>query len=224
VGDWQHIAVVGRPIAFGIGVVALVLLAYTGAAAASIVTVVHEGGHMIASLMAGRPVLRFEITEAGEEANGLTVQGAAPGLSVGTIFFRFAGYPAPSLAGLGGAYVIADGNSWGVLVIGVVLLLAVLLIPAINSIAVQVTVVLLAGVLWALIAGGSRVQAAVAVGLVWILLIGGLRDVLVHNVNAVDARDLSNETWVPRLVWFAGWLVIAVVSLWVGGRVLLGYA
>lgn len=54
--------------------------------------------------------------------------------------------------------------------------------------------------------------------------IGGLRDVIVHNVNAVDARDLSNETWIPRLVWFAGWLVIAVVCLWVGGRVLLGYA
>ena len=50
----------------------------------------------------------------------------------GEVFNLFAGYATPPLAGLGGAYVIADGNSWGVLVIGVVLLLAVLLIPKIN--------------------------------------------------------------------------------------------
>ena len=46
-----------------------------------------------------------------------------------------------------------EGNSWGVLVVGVVLLLAVLLIPEINPFALAVTGRLLAGILWASLRG-----------------------------------------------------------------------
>ena len=48
--------------------------------------------------------------------------------------------------------------------------------------------------------------------------------VLERNIDNGDAIKLAKITWIPRFVWFAGWLAIAVVSLWVGGRVLLGYA
>jgi Peptidase M50B-like len=178
---------------------------------------------MLIAVLSGRGVVGFELSEGKEATNGLTRYTGAGGLGVGDIFIGFAGYAAPPLAGLGGAYVVADGNSWGVLLVGVVLLLAVLLIPEINPLALAVTGLLLAGIVWAIIAGGPAIQAAVAVGLVWLLLIGGLRDVITHNINAGDARALSRSTWIPRVGWFAGWLAIAVVSIWVGGRMLLGY-
>jgi hypothetical protein len=41
--------------------------------------------------------------------------------------------------------------------------------------------------------------------------------------RAADAGLLAGWTWIPRFVWAGIWLVIGVVSLWVGGRVLLGY-
>jgi hypothetical protein len=82
----------------------------------------------------------------------------------------------------------------------------------------------LGGILWALIAGGPGVQAELAVGLVWLMLIGGLRSVLIRTYGSDDARRLVKATWLPRVVWFAAWLAIAVVCLWVGGRVVLGYA
>ena len=94
----------------------------------------------------------------------------------------------------------------------------------INPLALAFTVLLLGGILWALLAGKAGVQAALAVGLVWLMLIGGLWMVLVRNINNQDAVELTQATWIPRFVWFAGWLAIAVVSLWVGGRLLLGYA
>jgi Peptidase M50B-like len=221
VGDWQNIAVVGEPIAFGIGFLVLVLVAFTGGWADSIVTVAHEGGHMVALLLSGRGVKGFKLTEGNEVTNGATTPTNGGGAS--DIFVAFAGYATPPLAGLGGAYVIADGNAWGVVVVGVILLIAVLLVPEMNALALVVVVLLLAGFIWALIAGGPGIQAAIAVGLVWLLLIGGLHRVLVDKYNASDAHRLADDTWIPRMVWFAGWLVIAVVSLWDGGRVLLGY-
>jgi len=56
------------------------------------------------------------------------------------------------------------------------------------------------------------------------MLIGGLWMVLKRNINNMDAVKLTLATWIPRFVWFAGWLTIAMVSLWVGGRLLLGRA
>jgi hypothetical protein len=220
VGDWQYIAVVGEPIAFGIGFLVLVLVAFTGGWADSIVTVAHEGGHMLALLLSGRGVKAFELTEGDEVTNGATTPTTN---GITDIFVAFVGYATPPLAGLGGAYVIADGNAWGIVVVGVILLIPVLLVPEINPLALVVVVLLLAGFSWALIAGGPGIQAAIAVGLVWLLLIGGVRQVLHDNYNAGDAWRLANDTWIPRMVWFAGWLVIAIVSLWTGGRVLLGY-
>jgi hypothetical protein len=225
VGQWQYIPVVGQPVASAMAFIALVLIAFATEVAAQIVRVAHEGGHMLAALLFGRRITRFDLQEAsGADPLGSGGTGTDPQRGFGDVFIRFAGYATPPLVGLIGAYVIANGNSWGVLVAGVVLLLAVLVIPEINSLALGFTVLLLGGILWALVAGGPGVQAALAAGLVWLMLIGGLWMVLKRNINNMDAVKLTQATWIPRFVWFAGWLTIAVVSLWVGGRVLLGRA
>jgi hypothetical protein len=84
-----------------------------------------------------------------------------------------------------------------VLWIGIVLRLAVLLVES-NGLATVITLLILGGVLWAALAGGRTIQAAVAVGLVWVLLIGGLRRILLDGAHASDAHALSDMTWIPR--------------------------
>ncbi len=207
--------------AFGIGLVVLVLVAYTGSLADSLVTVTHEGGHMLTNLLTGRGVERFTLDDMGYRVDGATYS-VDPGGWISRVIVVFSGYATPPLAGLAGAYVIADGNSWGVLWIGIVLLAAALLV-ADGTTALVITGVALAGVIWAAIAGSASVQAAVAVGLVWLLLIGGVQQV-VADKGGDDGSKISGLTLIPSAVWFGIWLAIAVISLWVGGRVLLGYS
>ena len=131
-GQWQYIQVVGQPVASSMAFIALILIAFATEVAAQIVRVAHEGGHMLAALLFGRRITRFDL----QEARGAGPLGSAthtdPKTGFGDVFISFAGYATPPLVGLIGAHVIANGNSWGVLVAGVVLLLAVLVIPEIN--------------------------------------------------------------------------------------------
>jgi len=227
VGHWQYIAVIGQPVVYGVGFLVLVFVAFGGELAAPIVRVAHEGGHMLVNLISGRWITSFEM-EPGDEVTGSGGTGHAGKIAtpawLSRVFSKFAGYATPPLVGLVGAHVVANGNSWGVLTASVVLLLAVLLIPKINPFALAITGLLLAGILWALIAGSPSVQAAVAVGLVWLMLSGGLRGIVVRKTESDDVAELAKLTWIPRVVWFVAWLAIGVVCLWVGGRVLLGRA
>jgi Peptidase M50B-like len=220
-GIQQYIPVVGEPVAFGIGFVVLVLVAFAAGLADSVVTVTHEGGHMLTLLLTGRGVAGFTLEEKEDRVDGGTSPVVRDGW-ISNVIVGFSGYPAPSLAGLGGAYVIADGNSWGVLWIGIVLLAAALLVAR-NTSALVITGAALAGLIWAAVVGSPTVQAAVAVGLVWLLLIGGLRRIVLDGSRAHDAGLLAGWTWIPRFAWAGIWLAIGIVSLWVGGRVLLGY-
>ena len=222
VGFHGYIPVVGRPVAYGIGFLVLVLVAFTGGVADSVVTVAHEGGHMITALMTGRGVVAFELIGKEDRTDGGTRLTPITGVGASDIIIRFAGYATPPLAGLVGAYSVAHGNSWGVLWAAIVLLAAVLLVRG-NGLARTITGLVAVFILWAAVAGAAALQAAVAVGVVWLLLIGGLGQVLVDNVGASDAYDLSGWTWIPRAFWFAGWLVVAALSLWFGARVMLGY-
>lgn len=217
---WQPIRVVGEPVAYGIGFTVLVLVAFAGGFVRTIVTVAHEGGHMLVGLLFGRAITSFELTD-GDELSGGGGTGLDPTSGFGDVFIAFVGYATPPLAGLGGAHAVADGNAWGVLVIGAILLIAALLIPDINPLALVITGLILAGIIWALIAGKPGIQAAVGVGLVWLMLIGGLRSVVIRTYRSSDAQRLVQSTWLPRAVWFAAWLAIALACMWSGGRLLL---
>jgi hypothetical protein len=62
-GVQQYLPVVGEPVAYGIGFAVLVLVAFTGGFAASLVTVTHEGGHMAMGLLTGAGVTSFTLTD-----------------------------------------------------------------------------------------------------------------------------------------------------------------
>jgi hypothetical protein len=88
-----------------------------------------------------------------------------------------------ALIGLGGAYVVADSNAWGVLWVAIVLLAAVLLTKT-NALARTITGLALGGVFWTAVAGSTAIKAAVAAGLVWLMLIGGFWDTIVYGANS----------------------------------------
>ena len=173
-GFHEYIPVMGRPVAYGIGFLVLVLLAFTGGVADAVITVAHEGGHMITALMTGRGVVAFGLIGKEDRTDGGTRVTPIRGTGASDIIIGFAGYATPPVAGLVGAYTVAHGNSWGVLWAAIVLLGAVLLVRS-NGLARTFTGLMAVFIFWAAVAGAAALQAAVAVGVVWLLLIGGHR-------------------------------------------------
>ncbi len=84
----------------------------------TVVTIVHEGGHAMVALATGQRRVRVRLYRdtAGET---VSASGAA---GVGIALTAAAGYPAPSLAGLGAAAMLAAGHVTGMLLLGLVLL------------------------------------------------------------------------------------------------------
>jgi hypothetical protein len=67
----------------------------------------------------------------------------------------------------------------------------------------------------------SAADAAYATGLVWLLLFGGVGDAVESSTDDdSDAAKLARDTLVPRLMWKAGYVVVAVFCLWTRFRLL----
>jgi hypothetical protein len=212
------VPVVGEPLAYGIGFVMLLFVALTDSWAGSLVTVAHESGHMVLAAATGRGHRGFKIKDDGNAVTEIV----DPSFGVGDWFVTFAGYAFPPLLGLGGVVLVQQGQAWSVLWVAIVLLLVAFYFAK-NTLANAITLVALAGVVWAALDGTAFVQAAVAVALVWWLLLGGVRDaVRMSLADGTDAYWLARRTLLPRPFWKAVWIFIAIVCLWVGARRLLG--
>ena len=215
----NDVAIVGTPIAFGAGFVALLLLAFSVLWARSLTVVAHEGGHVVAALLTFRNPKQFVVEGNG---NGATTLGDGS-FGVGDYLVRFAGYAFPPVLGLAGAALVANGNPWAVLWISIVLLFAAYLYSG-DWLTNWLTLLPLFGIGWVAVAGTTWVQAVVATGLAWWLLIGGLLDsVGLSRADGSDAYWLARRTLIPRIVWHGVWVVIAIACLWRGGRALLGF-
>jgi hypothetical protein len=213
------VPIVGEPVAYGAGVAVLLLVLLTGSWARSLVTVAHEGGHMVLAVLTFRGLRGFTLADGG----GGATMAERYHWSISDLVTRFAGYPMPSLLGLGGAHLLAHGRPASVLWVSLVLLLGTFF-QAANQLAYVVTTLAVIGVGCAAAAGSVSVQAAVAVVLVWWMLIGGAyyASIGLSRGDGSDAASLASRTLVPRIVWHALWAVIGVVCLWKGGGWLLG--
>ena len=210
------VPVVGAPVVAGAGFVALLILVFTGPWGRSLVTVAHEGGHMVASVLTLRGFRHFRLEPNADGAT--TVSDGSWG--VGDLITRLSGYLFPSLLGLGGAAVLAGGNAWGILAIAALLLFASFLYAS-GALANTITALALAGVLLALWRGSAVLQTSLAVGAVWLLLIGGFIDsTRMSRRFPSDAYWMARRTWIPALVWQTFWVTVAIVSLYAGGRLL----
>ena len=187
------------------------------------VTIAHEGGHGLVALLSGR---RLDGIRLHSDTSGLTVSRGKP-TGIGMVLTAAAGYTAPSLLGLGGAWLLA-ANHITALLWGATALLIAMLVMIRNAY----------GVLTVFVAGGAfllvswltdaEVQAAFAYGVVWFLLLGGVRPVFElqgkrrrGGAPDSDADQLSRLTQVPAAFWLFLFHLVSLCSLLAGGRWLL---
>lgn len=202
--------------------VAVVLLAFPPVARAArhATTLVHEVGHATVGLLAGRRLTGIRLHT---DASGLTSSsGRARG--PGMVLTLLAGYPAPTVTGLAGAWLLGYGYAAGLLW-GFVALCAVLVLFVRN----------VAGWLLVLALGGGVAVASwllppaalvgVAHVLLWMLLLTAPRAVLDlargrrrRRDRSSDAARLASLTGVPAGVW-----VLVVLLLTLAGPALLAW-
>ncbi|MEU2510438.1 M50 family metallopeptidase [Streptomyces syringium] len=188
------------------------------------ITIAHEGGHGLVALLSGR---RLDGIRLHSDTSGLTVSRGKP-TGIGMILTAAAGYTAPSLLGLLGAWLLAAGHITALLW-GATVLLAAMLVMIRN--AYGVLTVVLAGAAFVLVSWltGPAVQAAFAYGVVWFLLLGGVRPAFElqrkrrhGGAPDSDADQLARLTNVPPVIWLGFFHVVSLCSLTGGGRWLLG--
>ncbi|GLW56267.1 M50 family metallopeptidase [Kitasatospora phosalacinea] len=189
----------------------------------TVVTIAHEGGHGLTALLTRR---RLSGIRLHSDTSGLTVSSGRP-TGPGMVLTAAAGYPAPSLLGLGGAALLAAGRITALLWIGIALLAAMLL-----------TLRNLFGVAAVLVTGGAFVavswygtaewQGAFAYLGVWFLLLAGVRPMLELWVTrrrggapGSDADQLARLTGVPGALWVVVFLAVALACLGLGAAWLL---
>ncbi|MEU4213783.1 M50 family metallopeptidase [Actinoplanes sp. NPDC026623] len=188
------------------------------------ITIAHEGGHALVALLTGRKLrgIRLEF-----DTSGLTLSAGRP-TGPGMMFTLLAGYIAPSLVGLGGAWLLG-GNRIMLLLWVVVVLLLLMLINIRNVfgvVSVLVTGAIVFAVSWY---GSPQTQAAFAYVGVWFLLIGGVRPVFElqklrgrGRMPESDADQLAGVTHVPAIFWVGVFLAVDLAALVIGGFMLAG--
>jgi hypothetical protein len=184
------------------------------------ITIAHEGGHALAAVLTGRKLRGIRLHS---DTSGLTLSAGRPS-GPGMIFTLLAGYVAPSLIGLGGAWLLAGNRITLLLWIAVALLLAMLVM--IRNVFGIVSIVVTGGVVFAVSwFAPPEVQAAFAYLGVWFLMIGGVRPVIElqslrsrGRMPQSDADQLAGVTGLPALLWvgFFGLANVALLGLGLG--------
>ncbi|MFJ5232678.1 M50 family metallopeptidase [Kitasatospora sp. NPDC088391] len=189
----------------------------------TVVTIAHEGGHGLTALLTRR---RLSGIRLHSDTSGLTVSSGKP-TGPGMVLTAAAGYPAPSLLGLGGAALVAAGRTTALLWIGIALLAAMLLTlrNLFGVLAVLVTGGTFLAVSWY---GSAEWQGAFAHLGVWFLLLAGVRPLLElwssrrhGRTPGSDADQLARLTGVPGALWVVLFLLLALACLGLGAAWLL---
>ena len=207
-------------LASGAVALAVVVSAQLWPVARNVVTIVHEGGHALVALATGRRLagVRLYRSTAGE------TRSAGPADGPGIVATAAAGYPAPSLLGLGAAALLTIGHLTAMLLLSLVLLagLAVAVRNAYGMLAVLVT----AGAVGTVcLFATAQVQAAFGYAMTWFLLLGGVRPVVElaaqrrrGGARRSDADQLARLTRVPGGAWVMIFGLAAAASLAVSAR------
>nr|WP_208298789.1 M50 family metallopeptidase [Streptomyces liangshanensis] len=188
------------------------------------ITIAHEGGHGLIALVTGR---RLNGIRLHSDTSGLTVSRGKPA-GIGMILTAAAGYTAPPLLGLGGAWLLSAHHITLLLWLATGLLIAMLVM--IRN-AYGALTVILTGAAFLLVSWLTEpaVQAAFAYTAVWFLLLGGVRPAFElqskrrqGGAGDSDADQLARLTNVPPLLWLFLFHAVSLCSLIGGGRWMLG--
>jgi Peptidase M50B-like len=214
----------------GLAALVIVLDAHSWRLASKVITITHEGGHALVSVLSGR---RLEGIRLHTDSSGVTYSRGkrhGPGL----VLTAAAGYVTPPLLGAGAALLLAERHVTAMLWLALILLAATFLAVrnAFGAVAVLATA---AGVFAISYFASAAVQAGFAYLAAWFLLIGGIRPVLElprrrrrtsrrsrpSRGGASDADQLARLTGVSSGVWVALFVLVSALALAVGARLLI---
>ena len=187
-----------------------------------VITIAHEGGHALVSVLSGR---RLDGIRLHSDSSGVTYsrgRRTGPGL----VLTAAAGYVMPSVLGAGAALLLAERHLTAMLWLALVLLAATFLAirNVFGALAVLVTA---AGVFAVTYYAPAAVQAGFAYLAAWFLLFGGVRPVIElargrHRrwARGSDAEQLARLTGAPAGLWVTVFVLVSLAALAVGTRLL----
>ncbi|RAO06519.1 hypothetical protein ONO23_02278 [Micromonospora noduli] len=188
------------------------------------ITIAHEGGHALVALLTGRKLHGIRLHS---DTSGLTLSAGRP-TGPGMILTLLAGYVAPPLVGLAGAWLLGGNRITLLLWVAVALLLAMLVMirNVFGVVSLLITGALVFAVSWY---ATPQVQAAFAYAGVWFLLLGGVRPVVElqrlrsrGRMPASDADQLAGLTPFPPLFWVGVFALVNLAALLAGALLLAG--
>jgi hypothetical protein len=220
------------------GLIALIVVLNTGSwrLSGKVITIAHEGGHALVSVLSGR---KLDGIRLHPDSSGVTYsrgRRTGPGL----VLTAAAGYVMPSLLGAGAAALLAERHLTAMLWLALVLLAATFL--AIRNVFGAVAVLATAVAVFAVsYYAPPAVQAGFAYLAAWFLLFGGVRPVVELAqgeirgrrreargsrgsrdwVRGSDAEQLARMTGVPAGLWVALFALVALAALAVGASLLI---
>ena len=208
------------------GAVALliVLNARVWRVARNAITIAHEGGHALASLLSGR---RLRGIRLHSDSSGVTLsRGRRTG--PGIVLTLLAGYLTPPLLGIGAAWLLSARHVSATLWLMLALLAAVFLAVR-NAYGVVAVLAAAVGVYAVTRLASPDVQAVFGYGATWFLLFGGVRPVVElqrsrsrgRGAPSSDADQLARLTGVPGAVWVTLFGLFAVAAVLLGARLLV---
>jgi peptidase M50B-like protein len=191
--------------------------------AGKVITIAHEGGHALVSVLSGR---RLDGIRLHSDSSGVTYsrgKRTGPGL----VLTAAAGYVMPSLLGAGAAWLLAERHLTAMLWLALVLLAATFL--AIRNLFGALAVLVTAGGVFVVsYYASAAVQAGFAYLAAWFLLFGGLRPVVElargrrHRwAQGSDADQLARLTGAPAGLWITLFVLVALAALVAGAALLV---
>ncbi|WP_432563710.1 M50 family metallopeptidase [Kineococcus sp. SYSU DK003] len=184
----------------------------------SVVTIAHEGGHAVAALATGRRLAGIRLHS---DTSGVTVSAGRPS-GPGMIATAAAGYIAPSLIGLGAAWVLSAGYVTAMLW-GTLALLAAMLLQIRNlwgALSVMATGLATFAITWWT---PDTVQHAFALTLAWFLLLSGPKPIAElqrkrrrGGAPGSDADQLARLTKIPGLIWVGCFGFVSIAAALIG--------
>jgi len=208
------------------GLAALVVVLNTGSwrLAGKVITIAHEGGHALVSVLSGR---RLEGIRLHADSSGVTYTRGkrhGPGLALTAA----AGYVTPSLLGAAAAALLAARHQTALLWLALILLSATFLAVR-NTFGALAVLATAAAVFAVSYFASAAVQAGFAYLAAWFLLFGGMRPALelTHRrrgrprAGLSDADQLARLTGVSRGVWVALFILICAAAIALGARLLV---
>lgn len=204
--------------------VVMVLEPHAWRIARNVVTIVHEGAHLLVAFLFGR---RLKGVRLHSDTSGVAISAGKP-TGLGVVLMSFAGYVGPAVLGLAAAWVLGTQHAVAVLWIGVVSIAAML--PLVRNLYGLASLVVVGGLLFALVWFGTQdQQVAAAYFLTLFMLVAAPRPVLELQRQRMrgaapnsDADQLARLTVIPGVIWVALFLIVNVGCLVLGGLWIAG--